>query len=130
MKIKLKSVFINTTNKDGVPYADKNGTPYHMAVITSESGNKASRRIWSNEFHILQHIQSWRPGDEVEVTIEKNGEYNNFDVDVKPLTENRVRELILEVIEEYNNTKKIALSLGATVIENNQDHIDIKDIPF
>lgn len=133
MKITLKSVFINTSNKDGVPYQDKNGTPYHMAVITSESGNKASRRIWSNEAHILQHIQTWRPGDEVEVDITQNGEYYNFDVNVKPLTENRVRELIKEGFEAYKKEQELANRYNGEVMStpvHSEEPINVDNLPF
>lgn len=132
MKIKLKSVFVNSTNKDGQPYLDKNGNPFHIAVITSESDNKASMRIWPNQQHILQHVQTWRPGDEVDVEIEKSGDFYNFTVDVKPLDENRVRELIKEGIAAYHQEKKDVEEVKKMYSSpvNNEEPINVDDIHF
>ena len=137
MQVKLKSVFINATNKEGQPYTDKNGLPYHMAVITSESGNKASRRIWSNEPQVLQEILTWKSGDTVDITITPNGEYNNFDVsesvkNAKPLNESRVRELIQEGINKYLKEKKDiedVTTMYSKPVGNNEP-INVDEIPF
>lgn len=80
MRVKLKSVYLNTKKKDGTPYINKNGEPFKMAVITSELGNKASKYLGVGNEKAEALISSWKAGDEVEVEITKSGVYNNFDL--------------------------------------------------
>ena len=82
MKVKLLKKYINTTNKDGQPLINKKGDPYTMVTIEFEvAGNtrKASMYIGGKiGAKDLETIQTWEEGQEVEIVVEQNGQYNNF----------------------------------------------------
>lgn len=79
-KIKLKSIYINSTNPKGEPLVDRNGESYKRAVLTTENDMKASCFIAQEKEGVyLPIIGFWKAGEEVEVNIEQSGEYYNFE---------------------------------------------------
>lgn len=78
--VKIKSIFVNSKKKDGTPYVNKNGDNFQMAVLTSESGNKASLYLGARDINKLALVKTWKPGDQVEVTITESNGFKNFDV--------------------------------------------------
>lgn len=96
MKTTLKSIYINDKKADGTPYKDKNGNPFKMAVIETTDGVKASMYL-HHKFgeKDLKTISEWKEGDEVNIIIEKAGDFTNFKIPTKTdLLEERV--LVLE----------------------------------
>jgi len=79
-KIKIKSIYINSTDKEKKPLMDKNNNPYKRAVLTSENDSKASLMIYAEKESVYMPIIGfWKVGDTVEVNLTKNGEYFNFE---------------------------------------------------
>lgn len=92
-KIKLETIFINDSRADGAPFIDKNGSPYKLAKITWEDGEAT---MFLGKFGEKDEavIKNWKPGDEVEVVIERNGDFVNFKVPKKQdMVEARVEKL-------------------------------------
>jgi len=82
-EIKLKAVYINDTNAQKEPLFTKKGEPYKRVVIESESGNKASMNIFSNNgiYDSKLHVVSqWKAGDTVNVELSQSGSFLNFDI--------------------------------------------------
>jgi hypothetical protein len=110
MRIKLKSVFINDKKSDGTPYKDKNGNPFKMCMIESENGNKASMFLGKFQEKQIPVLQTWKAGDTVDVIIEKNGEYTNFNLMTKTdLLEERVKKLEEAVFSPEKLVKEAGL---------------------
>lgn len=148
MKVKIKSIYINSTNKDGEQLQTSAGKPYKKAVLTSESGKKASFFIWQDlEPIYLPIIGLWKEGDTVDVKITKSGEYYNFE----PINELQSIKERLAIIEQKlglsentgnltHETPENALNRNITpntaspeatdTPEKPIDDIDISNLPF
>lgn len=82
MKVKLASVFINESNKDKVPYTDKDGNQCYRVVITPEGGGeKASMWVDASKAQfVMPTVALWKKGDEVDIEMEKEGDFLNFTI--------------------------------------------------
>jgi hypothetical protein len=97
-KVKLEKIYINT-EKEGQPLKTKNGDEYTMVVI-EVNGQKASmfcdnKRNSKN----IDLAKTWKPGDIIQVVIEKNGDFLNFKIPGK-YDELEARVASLEAIIE------------------------------
>ena len=80
MQVKIKSIYINSTNKEKKPLADKHGAPYKRAVLTTEDGTKASLMIYPEfEGVYMPTIVRWKAGDIVHVLMTESNGYTNFE---------------------------------------------------
>jgi hypothetical protein len=64
----------------------KTGRGYNMVIILAEDGRKMSCYIdkeYDVKFKKLEKIADWKPGMEVKVKVEQNGDYLNFDLPSK-----------------------------------------------
>jgi len=123
-EIKLKSIYINDKKKDGSPYIDKNGNPFKMAVIESDSGSKASMFCGKFQANDLKTIQIWKAGDTVRVNLEKSGEYINFSL---PSKTDELLERV-EKLEKAVFTIKTPQNIETTPTPEKELTVD--DIPF
>ena len=73
MKVFINEAYINSTNKEGKPYKDKNNKPYTRITIVVE-GKKYSFLSY-NENDAEREIQK---GQTVDIVTEKNGDFYNF----------------------------------------------------
>ena len=87
--VKIKSIFVYETNKDGVPYINRNDIEYKRVKLVLEDGRSLSALAYGGEAFL-----SWKSGDEVEVVIEQNGDFLNFSLpEETDKLEKRVEEL-------------------------------------
>ena len=69
--------------KSGV---SKTGRGYNMVIIMAEDGKKLSCYIdkeYDLKFKKQEKMVDWKPGMEVKVKVEQNGDYLNFDIPSK-----------------------------------------------
>lgn len=111
-QIKLDSVFINTTNKEGKPNVSKEGKRFTMVNISFE-GKKASMYCDNTrDASRIQKAQSWKPGDTITVTLEQKGDFLNFNIPSgTQLLEIKVQELEkrVEKLEKMIDLDKLDL---------------------
>ena len=77
-KVKLDSVFINTTNKEGKPLISKNNDPYTMVVIKWEGKSASMYCDNKRNAQQIEMAKEWSQGQEIEVELEQSGQYLNF----------------------------------------------------
>ena len=97
-KIKIAKIFINS-DYQGKPFVNKKGEPYKMCILENGEGKKASMYIgmWKGAWDKkLDVVSAWKVGDEVEVSLEQQGEYLNFNL---PTSENKL-EARVEALEK------------------------------
>ena len=88
-KVKIAKIFINS-DYQGKPFLNKKGEPYKMCSIESATGEKASMYIgqfkgaWDKKLDV---VSAWKVGEEVEISLEENGKYLNFNL---PTNENKL----------------------------------------
>lgn len=80
MKITLKNIYINDKNAKGVPYLNKNGEPFKMVNIVSDRENKASMYVGPKDTDKLLILETWKPGDTVDIEITKGEKFTNFNL--------------------------------------------------
>lgn len=95
MRTKLTQVLISDKKKDGTPFIDRNGKPYKRIGIKIDNSQYVdkwlSNFIWSSN----DPMNYWKVGQEVEIVVEKKGDFLNFKVPSQ-LDLIRQRLLILE----------------------------------
>ena len=100
-KVNLTLVRITDSNKQGQPYVTKTGKnagkPFKMIAIKCD----AYKDQWLSDFiwDAQDTKNLWKVGDQVQIIVEKNGNYLNFH---KPLE----REMTTTAIEDL--TKRVA----------------------
>jgi len=114
-KLKITKIYRSTKDKNGNALTTKDGRNYERVAIKCDKyGDK-----WLSGFGNSQN-KDWQEGDEVEIEIEKKGEYLNFHLppltvkykeflDLKDrivLLEDRVSELEGENIAKYTPGEK------------------------
>lgn len=75
----------------------KTGRGYNMAIVSTEDGRKMSCYIdkeYDVKFKKLEKIADWKPGMEVKVKVEQNGDYLNFSL---PSTSDLLEARVIEV---------------------------------
>jgi hypothetical protein len=78
-KVKIKEISITDTDQVGNPRKNKKGKPYSMVFLKTESdGDHSMYADHTFNAKDLETIKTWKEGQEVEVELTKNGEYNNF----------------------------------------------------
>ena len=93
-KVKLSQIFVNTANKDGVPFMDKNGKPFTMVTVFFGDKQKASMYCGEWGAKDVDTAQSWKEGDEVSLMFSTNKNYLNFTIPKEAdLLSERVEEL-------------------------------------
>lgn len=118
--------FVNDKNKDDVPFKTKKGEPFNKVTI-KVAPNSKSPKEWDDKyisglsFNATDGCLAWKPGDEVDILVEKNGEFWNFKTPSKlDLLESRVK-----VLESFmGNGGKEPVKEDLPTIEHD------KDIPF
>lgn len=143
--IKLNTVFINTENKDGQAYVNKNGQPFKMVNINFEgkSGEVRASMYASDDRDgwKIEQANTWidklvaKEDVSILVALEKSGDYWNFDLPSKTaLIDSRV-----EAIEEFlkdemgfglpSSAREDEPEPKATKASENED-VDSDEIPF
>src|SRR3990167_2400242 len=72
-KIKIKAIYKNNANREGVPYLDsKTQRPYNMVAIYEDGSQK--RKLYGRAYNEGEttEILKWSKGDEVEVETSCN----------------------------------------------------------
>ena len=98
-KTQIDSVFINTTKADGTPYIDKNGSLFKIATIkwtTAKGEEKKASMMISGKYGAKDEavVSQWKAGDNVEITLEQNGDFTNFKIPSRlDLLERRIEML-------------------------------------
>lgn len=89
---KLTQVFVNDKDKTGKPLIGvKSGNPYRIVVIGLDT---MKERLSGFVHDIEKDVRlGWKVGDEVTISVEKKGEYWNFELP-------KAEDLILVEIEE------------------------------
>lgn len=100
-----------TTKQDGTPLVSKQGKPYTSIRIKTDKYGDA----WVSGFGNPEN-DAWIVGSEIEVLVEKKGEYLNFSMPKKEDKVNEKLELIL------NTLTGIRLDLGAV-----RDYLGMQD---
>lgn len=140
-KIVINKIFINS-EKNGKPLLNKKNEPYKMCVIENGLGKKASMYIgmfagaWDKKLDI---VSKWKAGDEVEVSLEQQGEYLNFNL---PTNENKLEARIV-VLEKAvfkaptkaRNPQPVSFATNHIETPHNasyspEDDIQPEDLPF
>jgi len=70
-KVTIARLSFIEKDKEGNPLKTKDGKPYTRCLLDTTDGRKMSG--FSNPV-----AKTWQQGDEVEIDVEKNGEYWNF----------------------------------------------------
>lgn len=84
MLTQIKSIYINDKKPSGEPYIDKSGSPFKRAVLETADGKKASMILGSKYgAKDLATIQTWRPGDSVDIVFDQVGDFLNFKLPTK-----------------------------------------------
>jgi len=98
----ITSIFINTTDKDKKPYKTREGKPFKRVVIKVDV-NGTNPKEYDGEslsnciFHDDDPCLLWKTGDEINILVEKKGDFWNFRQPSKyDLLEKRV-----EVLEAF-----------------------------
>jgi len=105
MKIKIGKIYHNDRNrKTGEKYVNRNGKEYIRCTIVDEAG------VFYSGFG-NQTTNSWKIGDDVEVEVTKNGNFNNFEIKPNKITQKDIENLearieALEIMVEIV-TKKV-----------------------
>lgn len=146
--VKLNTVFINSENKDGKAYVNKNGQPFKMVNINFEGKDGEVRA----SMYASDERDGWKVAQAIEwkdklinkedvsilVTLEKSGDFWNFDLPSKvSLMEGR-----LTAVEEFLKDT-VGYGLPASVREEPKEEVkekpqseaktedvDPSDIPF
>lgn len=92
----------------------KNGRGYNMVKITTEDGRKMSMYVDKERGErAMRSVGDWTEGTTLNVRVEQNGDYLNFDIpsklDLLEETVSNLSERVLElerVIENAKKTKK------------------------
>lgn len=116
MKQIITSHFVNDKNKEGVPFKTKKGEPFSKVTIKVAADPKDPKE-WDDQyisglsFNPTDACRQWAIGDEVDIIIEKNGEFWNFKT---PSRLDRL-EARIEVLEAFmgNGGEKPILTDGA-----------------
>lgn len=83
MKHIITSHFVNITDKEGKPLKTKEGKPYKKVVI-KVAKNEANPQEYDDKylsclvFRDDNECLAWKPGDEVDIIVGKNGDFFNF----------------------------------------------------
>ena len=99
MKHILTSHFVNDKNKDGKPFRTKDGKPFKKVTIKVNKTDGDPKEyddqyISSLVFNDDDRSLFWQVGEEVDLVIEKNGDFWNFRQPSKyDLLESRVKVL-------------------------------------
>jgi len=103
MKHIIVSHFVNDKNKEGVPFKTKKGEPFSKVTIKIEA-NPKNPKEWDDKyisglsFNATDDCLSWKPGDEVDILIEKNNEFWNFKTPSRlNLLENTVKQAVKDI---------------------------------
>ncbi|MBP8708286.1 MAG: hypothetical protein KBH94_06170 [Caldisericia bacterium] len=102
MKHIITSYFINSNDKDGKPLKTKDGKFYKKVVIKVNQDENDPKEY---DDQYLSHLAFgnddptlfWKVGDEVEILVEKNGDFFNFRV---PSRLDRLEERV-EALEKF-----------------------------
>jgi hypothetical protein len=158
MKYITTSHYVNDKNKDGKPFLTKDGKPFKKVSI------KVNKIDGDPKEYDDQYISSlvfkddgrslfWKVGDEVDIIIEKNGEFWNFRQPIRQpsrldLLENRVKALedflkgdlpVEDKEEDKNETDEYTDVITANNDDFTEDNFEDftetednnnKDIPF
>lgn len=95
--MKLLKVYISEKDKQGNDFIAKNGSPYsRVAIQTAETGEKwASNNIFNKQSVALY----WKIGQDVDINLEENGQYLNWQFIGRELT---TTEYIIEKLDTLN----------------------------
>jgi hypothetical protein len=108
MKVKLSKIYINQTGKDGQRLLNKKGEPYTMVTIKYDAEGEAGEASMyiGGKFgeKDLNVVSNWKEGDEVNLTFEVNGQYNNFSL---PSKTDLLAEELFDIKERVTELERI-----------------------
>ena len=78
--IKTQIVKANTydKSKDGTPFKTRAGKPYKKVSVLIDDPKYSNEWLTCFAFDQNDSTLTWKPGDQVEIVIERNGQYLNF----------------------------------------------------
>lgn len=129
MTYKITRVAVSDTKKDtGQKFVDKNGKPFwRVGIQTEQTGD-----VWHSTicYDPKDSAMNLEQGQEVELVLEKNGDFNNFKMPSKlQLLEKRV-----EVLEGLAGIKKESAGENrndfSSSFDKPEEDINPDDIPF
>jgi hypothetical protein len=127
MKHIITSYFVNSNDKEGKPFKTKEGKPFKKVVIKvapdpSNPQPYDDKYLSNLSFNADDRCLAWQIGDEVDIKVEKNGEFWNFKVPSR-----------LDMLEiEVKNLKQEVQSLKDFLLptkENEAPQEDYEDLP-
>jgi len=117
-KITIARLSFLDKDKEGNPLKTKDGKPYTRCLLDTTDGRKMSG--FSNPT-----AKTWQQGDQVEIEVEKNGEYWNFKIPKKETGGNyqeqldRIEKMLKYLYENAGVVSVTKASTEETVDPNN-----------
>lgn len=124
MLTQIKAIYINDKKPSGEPYIDKSGSPFKRAVLETADGKKASMII-SQKYGAkdLTTIETWKPGDSVDLVFETKGDFTNFKIPTK--TDQVIEKT--NSLEERVKTLETSFTLLKSLVIGKQTQKEIKE---
>jgi len=141
MKHIITSHFVNDKNKEGEPYKTKDkGKPFKIVSIKVAEDSKRPQEydgkyLSCMAFNTDDAWLFWEAGDEVDIKVEKNGDFWNFRTPSRiDLLESRVKVLEAFMVvaggDVANHITKPSKKVKVSVDETLPDLEEGEDIPF
>ena len=123
-KLTLTKVYVNDKDRAGKLFiTDKGRKFWKIAVQSEQYKNEYLSCLIFDENDIMF---SWKPGQEVKVILERNGNYLNFK---KPMQLDYL-EARVEALEEFIKSGDKRLVKDDVPMDKAEDDIDLSEIPF
>ncbi len=125
MKIKITKIYRSDKNKKGEPFINKYGNAYQrIAIQTDKHDDK-----WVGGFGD-DTTGKWDIGDEVNIDIEKDGDWLNFKI-AKEIS-NDLADLMDRVTLLEREVKSLGSAKPAqnNPVDNSPNDIDLSEVPF
>lgn len=134
MKYVISDIRWAIDKSDGSPYVTKNGKPYMRVRIQTEFKGES---IWASGFDFDGYSRDWKIGDELDLEIIQNGEYDGkLQYDFSRSKEEEKRNTFLEFDKrttEFELNSKIAGPEKKSPKETSslkEQGVDVSDLPF
>lgn len=132
VKLRVGTLWINDKNKEGVSLVDKKGRHYTRVTVSEGPDAPKYSCLCYNATDKELRIEK---GSLVEIDIEKNGEYLNFKLHQSPLEKkegevNRARSYLKKLEGELEALKNTPSPVSESVVIEQNDDINIEDVPF
>lgn len=132
-KVILTKVFISEKSKEGVPFVSKKtGKPFKKIGIMTTKHGEAWLSAFINSSDDLKN--NWKVGDEVQVVVEKNGDWLNF---TSPTNFDILKEKHYQLEDRVKLLEQVVNQLKSGVVKPQElptitqdEQADIDSIPF